>query len=117
VPQLARTLTALLGLWPWGAVCAHDQWSNGQEVPSWVKQACCGPSDVHHLRADQVHAMKDGWHVDGYPEVLAYGRELPSQDGDYWIFYKHNLGEQNEYHQTYESFSPVYCFFTPKESW
>jgi hypothetical protein len=83
---------------------AHDQWANGKDVPAWVKASCCGPEDVHHLKPDQVHTKPDGWHVDGYPSVLAYGTELPSQDGDYWIFYK-ELADG--------SFTQVYCFFSP----
>ena len=49
---------------------AHDQWSNDTDVPAWVKSSCCGPEDVHHLTAQQVHAMADGWHIDGYKGVL-----------------------------------------------
>jgi hypothetical protein len=67
---------------------AHDAWADGNPVPIWVRNSCCGPQDVHHLTAKQVHAMFDGWHVDGYKQVLPYGSEFPSQDGDYWIFYK-----------------------------
>lgn len=87
---------------------AHDAWSDGAPVPAWVKASCCGPEDVHHLTADQVHEIAGkGWRVDGYPEVLPYGKELPSEDGDYWIFYRTNgSGEA-------VSFSPVYCFFAP----
>jgi hypothetical protein len=87
--------------------CAHEQWANGNPVPDWVKSSCCGPEDVHHLTAQQVHAMSDGWHVEGYRDVLPYGRELPSQDGDYWIFYKsYPDGSQ----------TPVYCFFAPPKA-
>jgi hypothetical protein len=86
---------------------AHDQWANGAPVPPWVKASCCGPEDVHHLTAAQVHAMPDGWHVEGFSGVIAYGRELPSQDGDYWIFYRtFSDGTQ----------TPAYCFFAPAQS-
>jgi hypothetical protein len=91
-----------------GSAHAHDSWSDGNPVPGWVKSACCGPEDVYHLMVSQVHAMTDGWHVDGYKQVLAYGRELPSQDGDYWIFYQdYPDGSQ----------TPVYCFFAPSQSY
>jgi hypothetical protein len=83
---------------------AHDEWADGSPVPPWVKASCCGPEDVHHLTSTQVHAMPDGWHVEGYKQVVAYGRELPSQDGDYWIFYK-NYPDGTQ--------TPVYCFFAP----
>ncbi len=103
---LAVIIAALLE----GSAKAHDQWSNGKEVPPWVKAACCGPEDVHHLKSTQVHAMADGWHVEGYPDPLPYGKELPSQDGDYWIFYRSwQAGGRTE-------FSAVYCFFAPAQA-
>ena len=86
------------------SVLAHDEWADGSPVPAWVKSSCCGPEDVHHLTAQQVRAMADGWHVEGYKDVLPYGKELPSQDGDYWIFYK-NYPDGTQ--------TPVYCFFAP----
>lgn len=94
-----------------GACWAHDVWADGNSVPPWVKASCCGPEDVHHLTSAQVHAMHDGWHVEGYPDVLPYGKELPSQDGDYWIFYRVNGSGENR------SYSPVYCFFAPAQGY
>jgi hypothetical protein len=102
----ALILTALLTTAA-SSVSAHDQWSNGMPIPGWVKSSCCGPDDVHHLTAEQVHAMADGWHVEGLKQVVAFGRELPSQDGDYWIFYK-NFPDGSQ--------TPVYCFFAPPQS-
>ncbi len=81
---------------------AHEQWANGDIVPSWVQSSCCGPSDAHHLASDQVHTRPDGWHIDVIRQVLPYGKELPSQDGDYWIFYKADWTGEH-----------VYCFFAP----
>ena len=83
---------------------AHDVWSNGDVVPDGVKKACCGPDDVHPLTADQVHLTKAGWRVDGYPDLIPIGKELPSPDGGYWIFYR-TLDNGDK--------SIVYCFFTP----
>ena len=82
---------------------AHDLWADGSVVPPWVKSSCCGPLDVHHLDKGQVRALADGWHIEGLNKVLAYGTEMPSQDGDYWIFYRYADG-------------PVYCFFAPVQS-
>jgi hypothetical protein len=86
---------------------AHEKWANDKVVPDWVKSYCCGPEDVHHLKPEQVHARPDGWHVDGYRDVIPYGTELDSQDGDYWAFYR-----------TYQdgSQSRVFCFFAPPRS-
>jgi hypothetical protein len=85
------------------AASAHDVWADGSAVPSWVKKSCCGPEHVHHLKSWQVQARPDGWHVDGFPWLIPYGGELPSQDGDYWIFYQ----EDDLY------ITNLYCFFAP----
>ena len=85
---------------------AHDVWVNGMPVPSWIKAACCGPADAHHLTPDQVHRSDDYYQVDGYHVPIPAKFALPSQDGDYWIFYRQgNDGFQ----------SGVYCFFVPME--
>lgn len=92
------------------------------QIPDWIKSTCCGPQDAHKLRADQVHRRDNGhgdewWEVDGYygPQnpsssgVLAHipdGEALPSQDGNYWIFYA-DYGPGGQ--------SGVYCFFVPME--
>jgi len=84
---------------------AHDQWANGKAVPDWVKSACCGPADAHHLRPDQVALNANGdYLVDGYREPLPAKIALPSQDGEYWIFYRENLDGSR---------SAVFCFFVP----
>lgn len=88
------------------AALSHDQWSNGGKVPDWVKQSCCGPADAHHLTPDQVHDMGTYYIVDGYHRKIPHDQVLPSQDGDYWIFY-------NNY-STYGQ-SAVYCFFVPMD--
>ena len=84
---------------------AHDVWNNGLPVPGWVKAACCGPEDVHHLRPEQVHRISDNYYeVDGYQYPIPVQKALPSQDGDYWIFYRDNAGGSQ---------SGVFCFFVP----
>lgn len=87
------------------AAQAHEVWSDGTAVPSWVKAACCGPEDVHHLRPEQVHRISDDYYmVDGYQYRIPASAALPSQDGDYWIFY-HDISDTSQ--------SSVYCFFVP----
>ena len=84
---------------------AHDYWSDGKPVPDWVKASCCGPEDVHHLRPEQVHRVSDDYYmVDGYYRQIPVRVALPSQDGDYWIFYRDNISGGQ---------STVYCFFVP----
>ena len=98
-------LAVLLLLFSCGCGEAHEVWANGKFVPAWVKDACCGPTDVHHLRPDQVHRISDDYYmVDGYHDRIPARLALPSQDGDYWIFYRDNVGGSQ---------SGVYCFFVP----
>jgi hypothetical protein len=75
-------------------------------VPSWIKVACCGPADAHHLTPDQVHRSDEYYRVDRYREPIPAKFALPSQDGDYWIFYR----QDKDGFQT-----GVYCFFVPME--
>lgn len=82
---------------------AHDYWANGETVPGWVKAECCGPNDVHHLRAGAVHIMADGYHIDGLKTVVPIARALPSPDGSYWAFW--NSGNEPE--------PVIFCFFAP----
>ena len=131
------TITACWFLSP---TYAHDYWADGKAVPNWVKASCCGPDDVHHLRPDQVHKVSGdeakklrpnyanfvGIHlnyyvVDGYLRpIYADGPNvIPSQDGDYWLFYDDG-GKQcldqpgSDGSSCYEQpQSDVYCFFVP----
>ncbi len=98
----AYAIATFIGFWMTTPARAHEQWADGTIVPEWVKSSCCGPSDVHHLRPDQAKALSDGWHVEGVKEVIPYDKEMQSQDGDYWVFYK-----------TYGDYQNVYCFFAP----
>lgn len=102
--QLACVALALTGGLAALPAAAHDVWANGDSVPGWVKSACCGPEDAHHLRPEQVHRVSDDFYmVDGYRDRIPARAALPSQDGDYWIFYRDDAGVQ----------STVYCFFVP----
>lgn len=104
---------------------AHDQWADGSKIPDWVKHSCCGPADAHHLTPDMVHDLGDSYHIEGMANDIQKtigGKPntqiLPSQDGDYWVFY-----EDNPAHETYSGYSgksymepfyeSVYCFFVP----
>jgi hypothetical protein len=83
---------------------AHDYWNNGGTVPAWVMNACCGPNDVHHLRPEQVGRNAAGdYIVDIYPRPIPAGLALPSQDGDYWLFFYENYG----------LYGRIRCFFVP----
>jgi hypothetical protein len=86
---------------------AHDEWRNGESVPAWVKQQCCGVSDAHHLRTEQVHLTPHGYQLDGYTKVLPENQLMPSPDGSWWVFYRdYPDGTQ----------SGVFCFFGPQQS-
>ena len=83
---------------------AHDKWADGSLVPPRVKAQCCGPADAHQLTPNQVHRKGDYYLVDGYNNLIPASSVLPSQDGNYWIFY-HDITNTEQ--------SNVYCFFIP----
>lgn len=83
---------------------AHDAWANGDPVPDFVRRACCGKDDVHHLRPEQVHLQLDGYHVDGLKDPIPASRMEPSLDGDWWVFYRRFEDGTT---------STPYCFFGP----
>ena len=100
---------------------AHDYWSTGQEVPVWVKQSCCGQADAHKLKGLglDVHEAECGgklcYRVDGFNGLVPYSSVLPSQDGDWWIFYREagqscpmESGKCEQLPQ-----SQAFCFFVP----
>jgi hypothetical protein len=83
---------------------AHDRWDNGEPVPAWVKTVCCGPNDVHHLRPEEVRRNAAGdYEVDIYPFPIPARMALPSQDGEYWLFFYKDYGLDGM----------VRCFFVP----
>ena len=86
-----------------GSAKPHDFWTTGEPVPPWVKSACCGPSDVHHLKMSAIHIMPDGLHIDGIETVVPMSRVLPSPDGTAWAFWN-PVGEPDPV---------VFCMFYP----
>jgi hypothetical protein len=106
IPSKSRPVVALAASLPLylTAANAHEYWATGQPVPEWVKTECCGPKDAHHLRPDQVRRNAAGdYVVDIYPDPIPAGTALPSQDGDYWLFFYHDYG----------FYGGVRCFFVP----
>lgn len=80
---------------------AHDQWANGDPIPAWIKQACCGVADAHILGPDDYRIDAAGFHIKGINMVVPFDRILPSQDGKVWAFYPPGVGEN----------ASVYCVF------
>ena len=102
--MISRIAILLFALSASGAE-AHDYWSNGKPVPDWVKASCCGPADPITFGLTRCIASSDNYYsVDGYVRRIRVGQALPSQDGDYWIFYRDD-GDGSQ--------SGVYCFFVP----
>jgi hypothetical protein len=108
-----RCLIAILGALTVVPACAHDQWTNGAPIPDWVKASCCGPADAHHLTSEQVHRYGGYYRVDGYHRPIPIALALPSQDGDYWIFYRDKDGAPGAKGAGSDGQSGVYCFFAP----
>ena len=59
-------------------------------------------ADFHHLKPEQVHETPNGWKVEGYPEEIPYGQELPSEDQEIYLFCRQYSEKQ---------FADVHCFF------
>ena len=55
-------------------------------------------------RSRSIRVSDDYYMVDGYYRQIPVKVALPSQDGDYWIFYRDNVSGGQ---------STVYCFFVP----
>ena len=84
---------------------AHDQWANGNPVPDWVKASCCGKAEAHLVSPEDVHHNISGeyYYFDhGYEGKVHDVNALPSQDGQYWIFYACPTPD-----------CMVHCFFVP----
>ncbi len=96
-------LLAISGMIAAGPAHGHDFWSNGEEVPIWVKSVCCGKADAHHLKPSAVHIMADGVHIDGLDVVIPITRVLPSMDGQPWAFWNPSA----------EPTPLIYCIFLP----
>jgi hypothetical protein len=87
-----------------GAARAHDALADGQEVPDWIRKACCSRADARLLRDDDVHVEGNFFRVDGYKEPIPREQAQISKDGRFWIFYRdYPDGTQ----------SRAYCFFIP----
>jgi hypothetical protein len=88
-------------------------------LPDWIQASCCGPGDAHKLRVDQVHRTNEGFYrVDGYDRDIPASWAIPSQDGDYWIFYAgypegDTCSAQGACSHHAASQSSLYCFFVP----
>ena len=108
-----RGLIAILSALATVPAGAHDQWINGGSIPDWVKSSCCGPADAHHLTSDQVHRYPDYYRVDGFLRPIPISVALPSQDGEYWIFYRDKDGAPGVNGGGSGGQSGVYCFFVP----
>ena len=92
------------------AARAHDAWSDGSPIPEWVKRHCCGEADAHHLQPGDVSEDAEGYHVRGYPWPIPKDRALPSQDGEYWLFYPTYW---NDYGDRAKHDGLPRCFFIP----
>lgn len=102
-----KAALAIAAIFMTTTAAAHTQWVNGDAVPAWVKKSCCGPADAHPLDPSQVVEDGNGYVVTTGTLTLHVRRDhaLPSQDGQYWIFYPPE--EKHPY---------IYCFFVPMGS-
>src|SRR6516225_11086526 len=98
---------------------AHDFWDDqgSHPVPSWVKQFCCGDSESHRLKIEDVHPREGYYWIDGFGKIPS-DRAFPSQDGNYWLFWS-NIWScpdgPKSCELTIPTLSNVTCFFAPVE--
>ena len=82
-------------LWFVRPAAGHDSWISRGGLKSPSGEFCCGEGDRFVVPSAQVHAMADGYHLDGYTqvidghdgpvnEVVPYSEAQPSPDGAYW---------------------------------
>jgi hypothetical protein len=112
LPRLGKMIASLALLLVLPSVAeAHLTWANGLPVPDWVTRACCGAGDAHHLRADQIRRVPDGYRIEGYEGLIYDAQTLPSEDGEYWAFYSEVTQPSGDRIAT-----SVFCFFAPSAS-
>lgn len=89
------TIVMALAAWP-NCSYGHDHWKDGTPVPAWVKKACCGASDKHQYDDEDVHELKSGLKVNGFPGtdiegypggIIPWSQVTPSPDGKTWLFF------------------------------
>jgi hypothetical protein len=102
------------------------------KIPDWISSACCGAGDAHKLRADQIQRVSGDvadhlrpgaspdynstyYVVEGYNYPIYDRAEFikPSQDGDYWLFYREESTYSSLNGQGTSPQSSPYCFFIP----
>lgn len=77
------------------AVDAHDSWISRGGLRNAAGEWCCGEGDCFVVPSEQVHALADGYHLDGYTQVVAshdgpvnevvpFAETQPSPDGAFW---------------------------------
>lgn len=104
---MRNTMVAVILILSCSSAFAHKFWANGEPVPAWIRKACCGEHDVHHLRPEQVHRVDGGYLVDGHDGVIPLSQTDPSQDGDYWLF------GTTDWTDNVPKIGDVRCFFIP----
>src|SRR5579864_6793113 len=69
---------------------AHDQGCDGGPVPVKIKQDCCGRSEEHRLKPEQINRGPNREYIvsfEGYTFVIAADKALPSHDSCSHIFF------------------------------
>jgi hypothetical protein len=99
---------------------AHDQWANGNPIPDWVKQACCGESyqtiderRVHRVMGPDAVTQEWGllgYRVDGFFNFVPVQHRFDSEDGLTWVFYGTPYADELDMRPA------VYCLFTNEGS-
>ena len=92
---------------------AHDKGCDASPVPEAIKLDCCGKTDEHQLKPEQITRGPNDEYIvsfERYTFVIPADKALPSNDPCSHIFF------ENVWAMDSGNFVRVYCFLTPLDS-
>jgi hypothetical protein len=86
---------------------AHDYWPTASRFPTGSRPRAAGrPMRITCGPTKCTASPTTIYEVDGYHRRVPVSQALPSQDRDYWIFYRDDRSDGQ---------SGMYCFFVPMD--
>jgi hypothetical protein len=96
---------------------AHDKGCDGNPVPAGIKLDCCGGTEEHQLKPEQIRRGANNEYIvsiEGYTFVIPADRALPSNDPCSHIFFPNMWVNDDGGGQVRNPKTPsIRCFLTP----
>jgi hypothetical protein len=96
---------------------AHDKGCDGNPVPVGIKLDCCGGSEEHQLKPEQIRRGTNNEYIvsfEGYTFVIPADKALPSNDPCSHIFFPNMWVNDDGGGQVRNPKTPnILCFLTP----